>query len=65
MKAKNRQDYVDRWTSHINELIYPFLDAEVPCSEFEQTKADLLKVIEKAADELKSLGLHSDDGGQS
>lgn len=48
MQAKNREQYISEWRTHVNQLIHPFLDAGVQHSEFERVKGELMAVIEAA-----------------
>ena len=50
MKAKNREQYVEAWQSHVKDLISPFIDAERPIDDYRKAKAELFAVIEEAAD---------------
>ena len=50
MKAKNREQYVEAWQSHVRELVHVFLDAERPINDWEETKASLMGLIDEAAD---------------
>jgi hypothetical protein len=47
--AKTREQYVAAWTSHVNELIHPFIDSQTPINNWEETKANLMEVVEQAA----------------
>ena len=46
MKAKNREQYVEAWQSHVKDLISPFIDAERPIDDYRKAKAELFAVIE-------------------
>ena len=50
MKAKNREQYIEAWRSHIATLIHPHIDADIPYPEWDATRAALMKVVEQAAD---------------
>ncbi len=47
MKARTRKEYIEAWVSHVNELRYLYLDADVS-DEFEEIKTEILAVADKA-----------------
>ena len=49
MKAKSKQQYIEAWTSHVNDLITIALDADLPIESWAEIKKDLQAIIEVAA----------------
>ena len=49
MKAKNKEQYKEAWTSHINELIHVAMDADLPIEAWTEMKEDLQAIVEVAA----------------
>ena len=47
--AKTKQQYIDAWTDHVNQLIHPALDAEMPPKDFAKMKAEIIAMVERAA----------------
>lgn len=52
MKAKNREQYIEAWHSHVKDLMHPYIDAERPIDDYRAMKAELYAVIEAAADKV-------------
>ena len=49
MKAKNREQYIAAWTSHVKELIHVFMDAGLPIEPWYETRERLMGIIDDAA----------------
>ncbi len=47
--ATSKQDYIDQWTSHVNQLIHPAMDADMPIEDYDKMKLQILSVVERAA----------------
>lgn len=52
MKAKNREQYVNAWQSHINQLINPMIDSDTPMEEWNRIRDELGAIVDKAADKV-------------
>jgi len=48
MKAKNREQYIDAWQDHVNQLVHVFLAADD--MTWLKVKAELYAVIDKASE---------------
>lgn len=49
MKAKNKEQYIEAWNSHINQFIHVCMDADAPIETWTELKEDMQALIEVAA----------------
>jgi len=49
MKAKSKEQYIEAWTSHINQFIHVCMDAEMPIEGWTELKEDMQTIIDVAA----------------
>lgn len=49
MQAKNKEQYIEAWTSHVNQFIQVCMDADAPIETWDELKEDMQALIEVAA----------------
>ncbi len=52
MKAKSKEQYIEAWTSHINQFIHVCMDVEAPMDTWTELKEDMQALIDVAANKV-------------